>query len=374
MGKKILPGMGREKQPCGTSLFIVSLMFLFGGINLATAGEKIVFATPNPGGLNVAWANFILAIDKGYFKEEGIDEVESMHFNGTATLLPQIVNKKILIGAPNADIPIISQQPGRDAMPLTFFYNFMRSSVWEMVVPEQSPIKRLEDLKGKKIGVGALTWASVPTTRAMLHEVGLEDGKTVTLIGVGIGGPAFKAFREGQVDALNLYDGQHVLLELSGIKIRRLPQPEKYENLFSTGFITHSENIEGKAKLLEGFGRAVTKGTVACFANPEACVKTYYKHTPSAAPKPGKEQETIARDTAVLEARGRRYLSFPKGSERNFGWYPDGAFENFVDVLHTEGTLTTNKIPLEKLFTNKFVKGFNKFDKEGLRKEARTWK
>jgi NitT/TauT family transport system substrate-binding protein len=373
MKKAFSPG------PAGKGIGYISMIFILGlfllaGPPFAVAGEKFIFSTPNPGGLNVAWANFYLALDRGYFKAEGIDEIELMHFNGTATLLPQIVNKKILIGAPNADIPLISQQPGRDAMPLTFFYNFMRSSVWEMVVPAESPIKRLEDLKGKKIGVGALTWASVPTTRAMLHEVGLEDGKTVTLVGVGIGGPAFKAFREGQVDALNLYDGQHVLLELSGVKIRRLPQPEKYTNLFSTGFITHSDNIETKAKLLEGFGRAVSKGTVACFSNPEACVKAYYKHNPQAAPKPEREKETMARDIAVLEARGKSYLSFPKEAEQKFGWYPDGSFENFVQVLHAEGTLKTNKIPLEKLYTNRFVGGINQFDKEALRKEARSWK
>ncbi len=373
MKKVFCPRPGVKRIGYRTSIFLLG--FFFGvGVHSAMGGEKFIFSTPNPGGLNVAWANYYLALDRGYFKAEGIDEMELMHFNGTATLLPQIVNKKILIGAPNADIPLISQQPGRDAMPLTFFYNFMRSSVWEMVVPAESPVKRLEDLRGKKIGVGALTWASVPTTRAMLHEVGLEDGKTVTLVGVGIGGPAFKAFREGQVDALNLYDGQHVLLELSGVKIRRLPQPEKYTNLFSTGFITHTENIEGKAKVLEGFGRAMSKGTVACFANPEACVKAYYKHNPQAAPKPEKEKETLARDIAVLEARGQRYLSFPKGSEQKFGWYPEGAFENFVNVLHAEGTLQTNKIPLEKLYTNRFVGGFNQFDKEALRKEARSWK
>jgi NitT/TauT family transport system substrate-binding protein len=358
---------------CRALIFGLGIFFV-AGISGAIAGEKFIFSTPNPGGLNVAWANYYLALDRGYFRGEGIDEIELMHFNGTATLLPQVVNKKILIGAPNADIPIISQQPGRDPMPLTFFYNFMRSSVWEMIVPAESPVRRLEDLKGKRIGVGALTWASVPTTRAMLHEVGLEDGKTVTLVGVGIGGPAFKAFREGQVDALNLYDGQHVLLELSGVKIRRLPLPEKYNSLFSTGFITHADNIEAKAKVLEGFGRAMAKGTVACFANPEACVKAYYKHNPQAAPKPGNKKETLERDIAVLEARGQRYLSFPMGTEQKFGWYPEGAFENFVNILYAEGTLRTNKIPLERLYTNRFVKGFNQFDKEALRKEARSWK
>ena len=346
---------------------------LFGATVPAIAGDKIIWGSPNPRGLNVGWSPFFLAVERGFFKAEGIDEVDVVTFNGTATLLPQVVNKSVTIGSPNADIPIISQQPGRDSMPLTFFYNFMRASVWEIAVPAGSPIKTLGDLRGKNIGVGALTWANVPTTKAMLKEAGLIEGKDVTLVAVGAGGPAFQAFNKGEIDALNLYDTAHAGLERSGTAIRRLDLPEKYSNLFSTGFITHRDFIEEKADILAGFGRALAKGTVACYANPEACVKAYYKANPSKKPKPGEEAEKMAKDIAILQTRGQSYLSFPNAGDPQYGSYPETAFSDYVDVLYAQGGVETRDIPVDQLFTNDFVGTFNDFDKDSLAAEAKTW-
>ena len=347
---------------------------LFGAAAPAIAGEKIIWGQPNPRGLNVGWAPFFLAVERGFFKAEGIDEVDVVTFNGTATLLPQVVNKSVTMGSPNADIPIISQQPGRDSMPLTFFYNFMRASVWEMAVPAASPVKSLGDLKGKNIGVGALTWANVPTTKAMLKEAGMIAGKDVTLVAVGAGGPAFQAFKKGEVDALNLYDTAHAGLERSGTKIRRLKLPGKYLNLFSNGFITHRDYIKEKAHILAGFGRALAKGTVACYANPEVCVKAYYKAKPSKKPKPGQEAKKLAKDVAILITRGKSYLSFPAGSDPQSGSYPKNAFSDYVDVLHAQGGVKTRDINVGQLFTNGFVGKFNDFDKKALMATAKTWK
>ena len=358
-------------RPRVMMLAFVTAGLLFGA-NPVWAGEKLIWGSPNPRGLNVGWSPYFLALEKGFFKAEGIDEIEIVKFKGSAILLPQVVNKSVDIGSPNADIPIISQQPGRDAMPLTFFYNLMRASVWEIAVPAASPVKKLADLKGKTIGVGGMTWANIPTTKAMLKGAGLEVGKSVELKAVGLGGPAFRAFTSGEIQALNLYDAAHAQLEQSGTKIRRLKLPAEFTNLFSTGFVTHRDNITKKAKLLAGFGRALAKGTEACYANVKACVKAYYAHNPAARPKAGQEAKKMAKDITILMARGKSYLSFG-GGDRVYGQYPENAFANYVKVLHAQGGVKTLDIPVKKLFTNRFVAKFNDFDKAALRAKAKTW-
>jgi NitT/TauT family transport system substrate-binding protein len=357
----------------GSIAALVGVAFL-AGATVTQAETKLIWGSPNPRGLNVGWSPFFLAKDKGYFAAEGINEVDLVTFNGTATLLPQVVSKAVMIGSPNPDIPIISQQPGRDTMPLTFFYNFMRASVWQVIVPADSPVKSLADLKGKTVGVGAMTWANIPTTKAMLKNAGLDTNKDVTLLAVGVGGPAYQAFNNGEVDALNLYDTAHAQLELSGTKIRRLPLPDEYTGLFSTGFITHADTIKNSPEVLTGFGRALTKGIVACFANPEACVKAYYNNNPAKKPKPEDEAKAVAKSVAILKARGASYLAFADDKNAMFGSYPDNAFSNYIKVLHAQGGLETQDIPVEKLFTNQFVDAFNDFDKDGLRAEAKQWK
>ena len=337
----------------------------------ALAAEKVIVGSPNPRGMSSGMANIYLAVHNGYFKQEGLD-VEFVNFNGTAVLLPQIASKRVTIGWPNADTLIISSQPGRDHLPIRFFYNLMRRSVWEIVVPAKSPIKRIADLKGKKIGVGALTWNNIPTTKAILREVGLKVGTSVDLVPVGVGGTAFRAIKTGQVDALNLFDTMHDILESTGTKIRRLQIAAKYTGLFSNGYVTHADTIKNNPRMLAGFGRAIAKGTVACYADLEACVKAYYAVNPSKRPKPGKEARTTARNIRILKTRGQSYLSFAKGGKRQFGAYPIENWKNYVAVLHSQGILKTDRVPVENLFTNRFVAAFNDFDAEALRRKARA--
>ena len=198
----------------------------------------------------------------GFFKEEGLD-VDIVAFNGTGTLLPQMTAKRVHVGYPNPDVLIVSRQPGKDPIPLKFFYNATRESAWEFVVLNDSPIKALNDLKGKKLGVGALTFGNIPITKAMFKEIGAD----VELVPVGVGAPAFLAFREKKVDGLNLFDSQHATLEVQGTVIRRLAMPQKYKSLFSNGFVAHEDTIKENPKMLAGFGRAIAKTSVFCEVN-----------------------------------------------------------------------------------------------------------
>ncbi len=156
----------------------------------AAAQQKVVFGLVSP--LTVVNGQMLVAKHLGYLAQEGI-EVETIVFNGSAVLLPQIVAKRVTVGFPNPDPLVISRQPGKDPLPLKFFYNVIRENVWEFAVLAGSPARTLADLKGRKIGVGALTFGNIPLTRAMFKELGLEIGRDLELVPTGLGAPAFLA-------------------------------------------------------------------------------------------------------------------------------------------------------------------------------------
>ena len=135
------------------------------------AQQKIVLGLVSSPG--VGHGPIFIARELGYWKDEGI-ELEIVVFNGTAVLLPQVINKRVAVGFPNPDPLIISRQPGKDPMPLNFFYNYIRENVWEFAVLADSPVQALADLKGRTIGVGALTFGNIPLTRAMFREMGMD--------------------------------------------------------------------------------------------------------------------------------------------------------------------------------------------------------
>ncbi len=333
----------------------------------AMAQTKVVYGTVTS--VTLSQAAVVAAKQLGFFKEEGLD-VDVVEFNGTGTLLPQITSKRVHVGYPNPDVLIVSRQPGKDPLPLKFFYNATRESGWEFVVLADSPVKTLADLRGKKIGIGALTFGNVPITKAMFKEMGMEVGRDLELVPVGVGAPAFLAFREKKVDALNLFDSQHATLEGQGTAIRRLAMPQKYRDLFSNGLVAHEDTIKNDPQMLIRFGRAFAKATVFCEANRAACVKTFWQVYPAQKPA-GDEAAAVKQGIAIMNARFDKFLHFPT-KERRWGEFPAEGWKNFAEALAVGGQITTKDVPVETCYTNALVPEINKFDTAAVVQRAKA--
>ena len=336
------------------------------GTPAASAAEKMILGLVTKP--NLTYAPHYLAKGAGFFKEEGLD-VDMVSFDGSGTLVQQLAAKRVLVGWASPDILIVTHQPGKDALPLRFFYNGSRVSPWEFVVPEDSPVKTLSDLRGKKIGVGSLTFGNVPVTKAVLKEQGLEFGKDYELLPVGAGAAAFLAFKRGQIDALNLFDAAHANLEITGAKIRRLVQPSKFTEVTAHGFVTHEGNIKTHGKQLAGFARAFAKATVACEAAPRQCVENFWRMFPELKPSEGSEAKIFEDGISVLRYGMKKYLAFD--GERRYGIYSDEGLQNAVNALYAGGQLATNEVDVKKLYTNAIVDEANRFDAAAVASAAK---
>lgn len=348
-----------------------AFLALTAGSAVANAQEKIVVGQATA--TSLTFGPVFAAIELGFFKEENL-ELDIKNFSGASVLIPQIANKSVTIGFPGPDPLILSRQPGRDAIPVQFFYNAARESIWQFLVLEDSPIKTLKDMRGKKIGVGALANANVPITRAMLAEIGLTMTKDYSFLAIGVGAPAFRATQNKDVDVYNTFDTNIAAFENTGTKLRRIPQDRKYLDLFSNGFAAHVDTIKDKPQIVTGFGRAFTKGIIVCEVNPDFCVRNFYKHNPTLRPQGVSEEDALKQGRHILASRMSSYLAFPKGGKRTFGVYAEKSWKDFVTALHKGGELSTDNIDVTTLYTNKFAADFIRFDEAALRKQAAALK
>lgn len=333
----------------------------------ATAADKVTYAY----GTNISLSNAptLMAIGMGYFKDEDLD-VDVTFFQGAAAQLPQIAQKHVTFGWINPNVLISARQPGRDPLPVKMFYNGIGRSSYEVVVPEGSEIRALKDLKGKKIGVGAMSWGNLAITKSMLKEEGLELQRDYTFVPVGVGATAFRALTSGEIDALNLFDTFHVQLEQQGTKIRRLPEQEKYRALFSSGWGTHQDTLRDNPELVVRFARAASKGVIACQANVQACVENFWKLYPATKPSAGTEQEKLADAVAQLQVRLDTMID--ANDVRKTGLYRPQVWSDYVQVLQTGGEIATTDIATDVLYTNDLVARINDFDVEAVRAQARA--
>lgn len=335
----------------------------------AAAQDRVVYGTASRVGL--ANAAIYMAEVMGFFRENNII-LETVQFDGTGVLLPQIANRRITVGYPIPDLMILSHDTGRDPLPLRFFYNVTRVYNWEIVVLEQSPIRTLEDLRGRRIGVISLSTGNVPVTRAILRSVGIDPAREATLVPIGQGPAAVNAFLGGQIDAFNQFDVVHGQIEAAGTSIRRLPIPERFRLISGNSFAAHNDLIRDNPDLLRRFGRAYTMGLVACEANPEACVRLSWQLHPSLRPTGGNPEQQLASQVRIMLANLANKVPPGPVGERRWGAFSADGWRTNMEILRENEQLRRTDIPLEALYTEEFVPDFGRFDVQAVIARARA--
>ncbi len=333
----------------------------------AAAQEKAVFGFP--AAANVQFAYLWYGDRLGFFKEEGL-ALDVISVTGSAVLLPQVASGQVHWGYANPDLAIIALAKG-EPLPVRFVMNWLRSQTFEFVVLDKSPVRTLADLKGKKLGVGALTWGNLPLSRAMLASEGLTWNKDVEVLPIGLGAAAWRRLQTGEVDAVNLFVGEHGRMELAGLPIRRLPMPEQFGSIFSNGFVVSEKLIAERPKFVAGFGRAVTKSWIACKANVEGCVRAYWAAVPTSRPAPDKEADQLKTDMRQAMFDRPQIDAFGAGAAPKYGSFPETSWKRLIDVMRNEGQITRSDLDLGKLYTGQFIDEINRFDVSAVERLSR---
>lgn len=332
----------------------------------AAAIEKVTLGIPTVVGPE--YADFVFARELGFFRDEGI-ELQLVGFQGSGVVIPQVVNKSVPFALAHSAMVITAVAKG-EPLPVRFVYNYLRATTSDFAVLENGPVKTLADLKGRKLGIGSLTFASIPMTRTALKDLGLEWQKDVEIRPVGVGAAAWKQLETGQVDALNLYYSEDLKMSLSGIRIRQIPYPDHLRALFGSAMLAHVDMIRENPKLVGAMGRAMAKGAVACAAARETCARAFWKFDATARPTAEKEAEWVANTVRVLDLNYQSVGWFP-GGKTEWGSFADKTLDAYIDALHKSQLIPRADLRLDLIYVNTFVPEFNRFDAAAVVRKAR---
>ncbi len=353
-----------------TAFLIASGIVAGSSVASAQALKMVTVAAPGP--ISPSSAAMVAAKKLGFLSQEGLD-LDIVVIRGPAQLA-QLIKKNITVAWTSPSWLVVNRQPGKDYAPVKFFYSYNRTNSWQIAVPEKSPIKRLQDLKGKTLGIAIAAGGPVAVTSAILNEAGLKPDQDVKFLVVGQGSAAFRAFTTGEIDAINLIDVRHAAMEVRGIKIRRLKLPRKYTVIPSASFAAHEDAIKNDPKTLIGFARAVAKATHFCDENPVACIKLYWQVYPNKKPTKGSEAQKLKGQLYILKIRLKNHLRLPGGDESLLGQFTPRAIRTIVDTFYAAKIVKTKNIPPESIYTNEFLLAINNFDTHRIREMARRYK
>lgn len=240
-----------------------------GGSNEESKNNKLVIAYPGTESIGGV---------AGYAQENGIIEEKlkelgyEVEFNAFSGAGPA-VNEALASGdadiAIYADFPgIVNKSKGTDIQLLGIASTETNA---EIIIPKDSHIKSLEDLKGKKIGFGKGTYAqkylyeALESAGVSLDEVELIDLKS----------DAETAFITGQIDALCYTESSTAKIRFNDeIQAKLLSSTRDNEKWGATSVIVGREKyVNSNEEAVEALFKALFEAKDEIIANPEE----YYK-------------------------------------------------------------------------------------------------
>ena len=287
---------------------------------------------------NVQFAPFYVAVEKGYFADEGL-EIE-FDYGWETDLLKLVGSDELQFAIASGDQVVLARSQG---LPVVYVMNWYRRFPVCVVSLADAGIRAPADLVGRRVGTPATYGASYIGWRALLDAVGLDEAK-VELVSIGYTQPA--ALSEGQVDAAICYAmNEPVQMQASGQAVDIIYVAD-YANLVSNGLITNEKSMLERPELVQSMVRAALRGLAYTLEHPDEAFDISLKHVPEAA----SDDETEAINRAILAESVEFWAADPGelGRSDEAAWQVSQRVMKEMGLLGEEGDVTV-------MFTNQFA-------------------
>jgi len=283
---------------------------------------------------NIQFAPLYVAIQKGYYREAGI-EVDldySFETDGMA-----------LVGAGELQFAIVSGEQvllaRAQGLPVVYVLAWYKDYPVAVVAKTEQGIREPKDLAGKRVGLPGLFGANYIGLRALLGAAGVPESD-VSLDSIGFN--QVEALAADQEQAIVGYiANEPIQLRAQGYEVDVIRVAD-FVHLAANGMITNETTLQNNPELVRGMVQATLRGIADTIANPDEAYKISLDFVE------GLEQADEAIQKEILATSVALYQSEPVGQSDPAAW------ENMQQVLLEMG-LVSQPMDLSKAYTNEFV-------------------
>ncbi len=283
---------------------------------------------------NIQFAPFYVAVERGYFKDAGIEVEFDYSFETDGVAL--VGSNNLQFGIASGDQVLLARS---QALPIVYVMAwYQKYPVSVISIPDQN-IHAPQDLKGKKIGLPGLFGASYVGLRALLYNAGLKESD-VTLDSIGFN--QVEAFTSGKDPIIVGYAANEpVVLNSKGYPLNEL-RVSDYFQLASNGLITNEKTIIDNPELVRDFVGAALKGLQDTIDDPGAAYQISTKYVENL------DQADAATQKQILGTSIELWRAPVLGVSDLAAW------ENTQKVL-LDMKLYPTALDLTKAFSNEFL-------------------
>lgn len=283
---------------------------------------------------NVQYAPFYVAVDKGYYRENGIEIEFDYSFETDGVTL---------VGANDLQFALVSGEQvllaRAQGLPVVYVMGWWQDYPVGVVAKTATGVRTPEDLAGKQIGLPGLFGANYIGLRALLNEAGLaEDDITLDSIGFN----QVEALATDQEQAVVIYaNNEPIQLAALGYDID-LIRVADYVQLASNGIISNETTIQNNPDLVRRMVAATLRGLADTLADPDEAFEICKKFVENL----DQADQNIQRD--VLAAS----IEFWKTDR--LGYTDPEAWQNMQEIL-LDMELLSQPLDLQQVYSNEFV-------------------
>jgi NitT/TauT family transport system substrate-binding protein len=283
---------------------------------------------------NVQFAPLYAAVEKGYFREAGIEVEFDYSFETDAVAL--VCADEIQFAVVSGEQVLLARAQG---LPIVYVAAWYQEYPVSVVAKTEQGIQSPADLRGKTIGLPGLYGANYIALRALLHEGGLTESD-VTLDSIGY--TQVEALATDRDQAVSVYTANEpIQLRNKGYDLTEMRVAD-YVHLASNGLITNEKTLKENPQLVRRMVTVLLKGMQAVIDNPDEAYELCHKHV-----------ETLAQADANVQKQVLS-TSIELWKAERLGYSDAEAWENMQAVLLDMGLLT-QPLDVTQAFTNEFV-------------------
>ncbi|HZQ05394.1 MAG TPA: ABC transporter substrate-binding protein [Anaerolineae bacterium] len=311
------------------------------------AMKKVTFQAGYLAQGNISFVAAYVAKEKGFFADEGLDVTIEHSSPGGGEQFQRLVAKDIQFTTQTGSDYV--WQAANTKPPFIAVEVFGHNNDEALLVLDDSPIKTIADMKGKKVGFKPAESTQPPWILAMLKAAGL-DFKDVNLVQIGFDPRVIlPEFGAGQVDVMQVFrSNEPDTLARMGYKTRLFKPADVGVNFLGQLYITNKDYVQSDPEMIRAFVRATTKALAWALdpANKNEVTDIVMKYAGEKADRG--HQEFIWTTEA-------QYVTAPSTQEVGLGYASDDEWNKMMQYMVDFGSIKA-PVPVSDIWDPQFVK------------------
>ena len=286
---------------------------------------------------NTNHTGLYVALDKGYYKEQGLDVEIVQPSDGNATTI--VATNKADFGVSYQE-DVTYAKTSEDPLPIKAISTIIQHNTSGFASPASKNIKTVKDFENKTYG----GWGS-ESEKATLNAVMTNNGTDFDTVKIlDVGEDDFFTATKKEIDIFNVFEGwTGVEAKLRGEEINFIATKDLDKRLdyYTPLLITNDKIINENPELAKKFLAATSKGYEDCVNNPEESAKILLKYAPEINEELAIESQKFLADKYIDDA--------PRWGEMK-----DSVWNNYTDFM-MEYKLINKDMKASDAYTNEFL-------------------